>query len=68
MFPKLGRGQIKIDVFSGSEKLIAPDDDDDYDDDDDDNDDDGNDDDDDHDDDDVDNAKYVDERLRNVEA
>ena len=52
MFPKLGRGQIKIDVFSGSEKLIAPDDDDD-------------DDYDDHDDhDDVDNAEYVDENVQ----
>ena len=52
MFPKLGRGQIKIDVFSGSEKLIAPDDDDD-------------DDYDDHDDDDdVDNAEYVDENAQ----
>ena len=24
MFPKLGRGEIKIDVFSGSEKFVAP--------------------------------------------
>lgn len=26
MFPKLSRGQVQIDVFSGSEKLVAPDD------------------------------------------
>ena len=24
MFPKLSRGQVQIDVFSGSEKLVAP--------------------------------------------
>ena len=33
MFPKLGRGEIKIDVFSGSEKLVAPEHHHDYDDD-----------------------------------
>ena len=24
MLPKLGRGKVKVDVFSGSQKLVAP--------------------------------------------